>query len=59
MVSNMGAALLWRERLVLTETAFVEAVVWQSPRRMPGSAHPYKYRLALIVDRVCVLRYDN
>lgn len=55
----MTAILLLRERVILTETAFVEAVVWQLPQRLPGSAHAYKYRLALIVDRVCVLRYDN
>ena len=55
----MAAILLLRERLVPAETAFVEAVVWQLPRRLPGSAHGYKYRLALIVDRACVLRYDN
>lgn len=55
----MTAILLLRERLVLTETAFVEVVVWQLPKSLPGSTHRYKYRLALIVDRVCVLRYDN
>lgn len=55
----MDAKLLLRERVVLTETAFVEAVVWQLPKRLSGSSHRYKYRLALIVDRVCVLRYDN
>ena len=26
---------------------------------MPGSAHEYKYRLAYVVDSVCVVRYDN
>ncbi|MFP4280668.1 MAG: DUF6516 family protein [Halochromatium sp.] len=29
------------------------------PAPLLGSAHGYKYRLALIVDEVCVLRYDN
>ena len=29
------------------------------PDPVRGSAHLYKYRLALIVDDVCVLRYDN
>ena len=24
-----------------------------------GCRHPYKYRLALVVDGECVLRYDN
>ena len=26
---------------------------------MRGSAHRFKYRLALVSDGVCVLRYDN
>ncbi|MBS0431627.1 MAG: hypothetical protein JSS21_04385 [Proteobacteria bacterium] len=55
----MAAILLLRERLVLTETAFVEAVIWQLPQRLSGSTHRCKYRLALIADRICVLRYDN
>jgi Family of unknown function (DUF6516) len=27
--------------------------------RRAGSNHPFKYRLALVVDGICVLRYDN
>jgi hypothetical protein len=38
---------------------FVELVVWSLPRPARGSAHRFKYRLALIRDGVCVLRYDN
>ncbi len=26
---------------------------------VPGSQHPFKYRLALVVNGECVLRYDN
>jgi hypothetical protein len=26
---------------------------------VPGSAHEFKYRLALVVNGVCALRYDN
>lgn len=26
---------------------------------MRGSDHPFKYRLALVVDDVCIIRYDN
>lgn len=55
----MAAAVLLRERLVLTETAFVETVVWRLPRPQPGCRHEFKYRLALISERICVLRYDN
>ena len=29
------------------------------PRRLPGSPHRFKYRLALVVSGECVMRYDN
>ena len=57
--TNMKAERLLDERHVLSETAFAELVVWQVPTPVPGSAHRYRYRLALVVDGVCVLRYDN
>jgi len=47
------------ERLVLAEDAFVELVVWQVPSPVRRSAHGFKYRLALVVEGVCVLHYDN
>jgi hypothetical protein len=59
MFSNMGAELLIDERHVLDSRAFVEIVVWRLPRPTRGSGHQFKYRLALIVDGACVLRYDN
>lgn len=55
----MAARLLLRERRVLAENIFVEAVVWQLPQPVRGSKHGFKYRLALIVDGACVLRFDN
>jgi len=55
----MKAEPLLQERRVLAEDAFVELVVWQVPAPVPGSAHAFKYRLALVVNGVCVLRYDN
>jgi hypothetical protein len=55
----MRAECLLDERHVLDARTFVEIVVWQLPRPVRGSDHPFKYRLALIVDGVCVLRYDN
>ena len=55
----MEAELLLRERWVLTEDSFAEIVIWRVPERVPGSKHDYKYRLALVVDDRCVLRYDN
>jgi hypothetical protein len=55
----MKAELLLRERRVLSETAFVEVVIWRLPAPMEGSHHAFKYRLALVSQGVCVLRYDN
>ena len=55
----MQAQALADERHVLAENTFVEVVVWQVPRAVTGSSHRLKYRLALIVDGECVLRYDN
>lgn len=55
----MRATQLLRERRVVAEGAFVELVVWQVPSPVPGSAHAFKYRLAFVVNGVCVLRYDN
>jgi hypothetical protein len=59
MISNMDATLLYRERLVLAENRFVEMVVWQLDTPLKGSTHSFKYRLALVENGVCVLRYDN
>jgi hypothetical protein len=59
MVSNMMAVELLRRRIVYSENAFAELVLWHLPKTLPGSRHRYKYRLAYVVDNVCVLRYDN
>jgi uncharacterized protein DUF6516 len=59
IISNVRAEPLLHERQVIAEDAFVELVVWQVPSPVPGSAHGFKYRLALVVKGVCVLRYDN
>jgi hypothetical protein len=55
----MKAEPLLDQRLVLAEDAFVELMVWRVPSPVRGSAHGFKYRLALVVNGVCVLRYDN
>ena len=38
---------------------FKEIKVWRLPAPVHGSAHCYKYSLALIANGRCVLRYDN
>jgi len=55
----MNAELMIDERHVLDESAFVEIVVWRLPKPVRGSAHRFKYRLALVESGRCVLRYDN
>ncbi len=48
-----------RERLSLDDDTFVELVVWKLPEPLAGSAHCFKYRLALVSGNICVMRYDN
>ena len=55
----MEAELRLRERIGLSETTFVELVVWRLPAPLAGSEHSFKYRLALVDAGVCVMRYDN
>lgn len=55
----MKARKLIQRRVVLSETAFAEIVIWQVSAAVPGSGHQFKYRLAYVVDGECVLRYDN
>jgi hypothetical protein len=55
----MKAELLIDERHLLDDSTFVEIVIWRVPRSVRGSRHRFKYRLALVRDGVCVLRYDN
>jgi len=55
----MKAIALLRTRVVHSETAFAELVLWRLPKPAAGSAHGFKYRLAYVVNGVCVVRYDN
>ena len=59
IISNMKAALVARTRIVYAENAFAELVLWKVPLPVSGSTHAFKYRLAYVVDGVCVVRYDN
>ena len=55
----MKAVELVRTRVVDSETSFAEMVLWRLPVPVDGSTHSFKYRLAYVVNGVCVLRYDN
>ena len=55
----MKATLIAKRRIAYSPSAFAELVLWQVPKPVAGSQHQYKYRLAYVVDEVCVVRYDN
>lgn len=55
----MPAVPLVSTRIVYSETAFAELVLWRLPKPLKGSPHGFKYRLAYVVRGECVLRYDN
>ncbi|WIM11310.1 DUF6516 family protein [Enhydrobacter sp.] len=55
----MKARLIEKSRTIINDATFFEVVLWHLPSPVPGSTHPFKYRLALVVNGVCVLRYDN
>ena len=58
-MANMKATLVARTRVVYAENAFAELVLWKVPTPLAGSSHEFRYRLAYVVDAVCVVRYDN
>lgn len=55
----MKARPVVKTRRHVGEAMFAELVIWLVPEPLHGSRHPFKYRLAFVVDGVCVLRYDN
>lgn len=59
IITNTKAKLLVKQRVEVHIRAFAELVIWQLPTPSAGSSHTFKYRLAYVVDGMCVLRYDN
>lgn len=55
----MKAELIEKSRTVIDDKTFFEVVLWHLPTPVPGCEHPFKYRLVLVVNGECVLRYDN
>ncbi len=55
----MKAVLIHKLRRRIGDDRFAELTVWQTPEPVPPSTHGFKYRLAFVVNEVCVLRYDN
>lgn len=46
-------------RVILSESAFAEMVLWELPAKTEERPHGLKYRLALVVAGACVMRFDN
>jgi len=59
ILSNVKAVELFRRRIVYSENAFAELILWRVQNPIAGSQHSFKYRLAYVVNEVCVLRFDN
>ena len=55
----MKAVELISTRVVYSESAFAELILWRVSKPVEGSLHRFKYRLAYVVRGECVLRYDN
>jgi len=53
------AGKLIDRRVILSEAAFAEMVLWQLPEMSAERPHSVKYRLALVVGGICVMRFDN
>ena len=54
----MRAQEIFRVKQVFGD-GIVEIVIWQVPKPVPPSDHPYKYRLVYVVDGQRILGYDN
>ena len=55
----MKADLLTRYSKELTESTFVEMVVWHVPNSVNPSQHNFKYSLVMIENGVRVIGFDN
>lgn len=59
IITNVKAVALVKRRIIFSESAFAELVLWQVPKPVAGSTHELKYRLAYVVDGICRVLYDN
>jgi hypothetical protein len=55
----MKAAPVFRLKYELDDGAIVEMVIWLLPRTLPGSEHPFKYRLYYGKGGRRLVGYDN
>lgn len=55
----MPSKLIHRDKIDTGTNEFVQLVIWEVEPPVRASNHVYKYRLAYVVDEVCIIRYDN
>ncbi len=55
----MPSQLIYQDRIPLTNTEFIQLVIWHVEPPVHGSTHHYKYRFAYVKEGICRLRYDN
>jgi hypothetical protein len=53
------AALLLHEKLIFSDGAIAELIIWKLPRATPDRRHGLKYRLYFGRHGKCLVRYDN
>lgn len=58
-IYNMKAQVLVDDRIKQGDHAFAELRVLLVPAAVRGSAHTFKYSLSLVVEGICILRFDN
>ncbi len=59
MLRHMSAVRIYYDKQVLADGAIVEMVIWQLPRKLPGSPHGLKYRLFYGRPGKRLVGYDN
>jgi hypothetical protein len=55
----MPAVRIYTDKQVLPDGSVVEMVIWQVPKRVPGSGHEFKYRLYFGKGGERRVGYDN
>lgn len=55
----MTAELIQQRRYALGDDRFADVSIWRLAAPLPPRTHGFKYRLALVGNGVCLLRYDN
>lgn len=55
----MKAVLLFEKKQLLPGGAVLQMCIWRVPEAVPGSTHPFKYRLFYGKNGIRIVGYDN